>query len=132
MNPRKIVLALLLAVPAAITAESMIGEVLAKTPSLSMLHKLYQVDRYLFDVLEDPVDLTYFAPSDEAMTEFLRTTRKSTTRSGWIPLVLTISSGGSSDYLTNKATRYRIFKDIFYYMFVFPHLHPVPLDFRSR
>lgn len=76
MNPRNIAMTLLLAVPAIVSAESMIGDVLAKTPSLSMLHKLYQVDRLLFDVLEDPVDLTYFAPSDEAMTEFLRTTRQ--------------------------------------------------------
>lgn len=75
MNPLNIAITFLLAVPAIVSADTTFGDVLAKTPSLSMLSKLYQVDRLLFDVLEDPVDLTYFAPSDEAMTEFLRTTR---------------------------------------------------------
>lgn len=52
------------------------GAVLARTQGLSLLSRLFETDSTLFDAVQDPVDVTFLAPTDEAMTEFLRVTRR--------------------------------------------------------
>ncbi|TGZ82505.1 FAS1 domain-containing protein [Ascodesmis nigricans] len=102
MLARYLLAAFTLAILSSCSAESAFasdfGSIIAKTPGLSMLSRLFETDPTLFAAVQDPVDVTFLAPSDEAMAEFLRITR------------------GTSDYLSNKATRYRVFKDLFNYM----------------